>query len=116
MADFINKELQRPAESLLYSLRQTTHQSGDSTEVVLYIQKIASYIKQTLEILPCSSAAAESYLVLAHTWPHMENIHVECLNTLTSWCFFKLWTFSIKISVAINTLNAEYWFKLILQG
>lgn len=37
-ADFINEELQRPAKSLLYSLGQTTRQSGDSTEVVLYIQ------------------------------------------------------------------------------
>ncbi len=105
MADFINKELQRPAESLLYSLRQTTHQSGDSTEVVLYIQKIASYIKQTLEILPCSSAAAESYLVLAHTWPHMENTHVECLNTLTSWCFFFL---NCGLSVSKSMLQSTH--------
>lgn len=38
MADIINQKLQRVAESLLYSLRQTTHQSGDSTEVALYLQ------------------------------------------------------------------------------
>lgn len=90
MADFINKELQKPAVSLLYSLRQTTHQSGDSNEVVLYIPKIASYIKQTLEILPCSSAKAESYLDLAHTWPPMEKNTCGMLKYTNNFVFFLL--------------------------
>lgn len=52
---------------LLYSLKQTPQQSEDRAEVELYFHKIQSYIKQTLEILPCSLAMAESDLALAHT-------------------------------------------------
>lgn len=47
-------------------------------------------------------ATAESYLILAHTWPHMENIHVGMLKYTNKVVFFcQLWTFSVQISVAI---------------
>lgn len=103
-ADLISIVLQSLAQSLLYSLRQTTHQCGDSTKVVLYLQQIASYIKQTLGILPRSSAVRGGYLVLAPTW-----LHMECLNTLTLEVFImKFWTITIKSvllsHVVINTL------------
>lgn len=65
VADLISIVLQSLAQSLLYSPRQTTHQCGDSTKVVLYLQQIASYIKQTLGLLPRSRGG---YLVLAPTW------------------------------------------------
>lgn len=103
-ADLISIVLQSLAQSLLYSLRQTTHQCGDSTKVVLYLQQIVSYIKQTLGILPRSSAVRGGYLVLAPTW-----LHMECLNTLTLEVFImKFWTITIKSvllsHVVINTL------------
>lgn len=102
VADLISIVLQSLAQSLLYSLRQTTHQCGDSTEVVLYLQQIASYFKQTLGILPRSSAATESYLVLAPTW-----LHVECLNTLTLDVFIlKFWAITIK-SVSLSDVPID---------
>lgn len=51
MSDIITKELQSLVERLLYSLGRTTHHSGDSIVMELYLQQIASHIKQTLETL-----------------------------------------------------------------